>query len=115
MSENNDFKYSVFTRRVFLASPYSGNWHENMAYLKLAIHDCLRRREAPFASHALYPQFLNDSLTVERDKGIQAALMFLPVCHALVAYVDLGISEGMEFELQMARNMDVPVERRRVG
>lgn len=50
-------------RRVIVESPYAGDIERNMRYLRACLADCLRRGEAPFASHAIYtqPGVLDDS------------------------------------------------------
>lgn len=55
---------------VIIESPYAGDVDRNLEYLRAAMRDCLKRGEAPFASHALYtqPGVLDDgSRMVERD------------------------------------------------
>jgi len=66
-------------RRVIVESPYKGNliqrWF-NRRYARACLHDCLRRGEAPFASHLLYtqPGVLRDGVALEREQGIRAGL-----------------------------------------
>lgn len=93
-------------RRVILETPYRGRvivsplegwwlkWR-NRVYARQAVHDCLMRGEAPFASHLLYSQVLHDNWPDERDIGIQAGLTWLAVADASVVYVDRGVSEGV--------------------
>lgn len=83
-------------RRVILESPYAGNVRRNLAYAMAAVRDCLTRGEAPFASHLLYPQLLDDTIPAERALGIEAGLAWGLVAEATVVYVDLGVSSGME-------------------
>ena len=85
-------------RCVVLESPYAGNVERNLAYCRAAMHDCLRRGEAPFPSHALYtqPGVLDDTIPEERALGIEAGLQIGERMDATVVYVDLGISSGMD-------------------
>ena len=41
-------------RFVIVESPYAGDVAANVEYARAAVADCLRRGEAPFASHLLY-------------------------------------------------------------
>lgn len=84
-------------RLVILESPYAGNVERNVAYARAAMADCLRRGEAPIASHLLYtqPGVLDDDVPEERTLGIAAGLQWGRVAEAAVFYVDLGWSRGM--------------------
>jgi hypothetical protein len=86
-------------RRVITESPYAANtMHsvaDHVAYAQDAMRDCLNRGEAPFASHLLYPQALNDDNPAERTLGIAAGLAWAGLCDAVVVYIDLGVSRGM--------------------
>lgn len=61
-------------RRVVLESPLSGDFELNQRYARWCMLECLRRGEAPFASHLLYTQCLDDLVEKERDLGILAGL-----------------------------------------
>lgn len=84
-------------RCVIVESPYAGDVKLNTRYARDCIADCLRRGEAPFASHLLYtqPGVLDDSDPEERNLGIRAGLEIGTRMDATVVYVDLGITEGM--------------------
>ncbi len=59
-------------RLVVVESPYAGDVERNLSYLRACLADCLRRNEAPIASHALYtqPGVLDDTKPEERKKGM---------------------------------------------
>lgn len=86
-------------RRVVIESPFKGATKEdelaNVAYAKACMLDSLRRGEAPFASHLLYTQVLDDSVPEDRELGIAAGFAFGVDVDASVFYVDRGVSEGM--------------------
>lgn len=69
----------------------------NARYLDAALLDCLRRGEAPFASHAIYTRagVLDDMKPDERSLGIVAGFAWRKVAHLTAFYVDLGWSPGM--------------------
>jgi hypothetical protein len=91
---------------VIVESPYAGDVERNLRYVRACMADCLKRGEAPFASHALYtqPGVLDDDEPGQRLLGIRAGLA---IAHALnapsVVYTDLGISKGMEVGIEHAR------------
>lgn len=99
-------------RRVIIESPYAGNVHQNMEYLKRCIKDCLLRGEAPFASHLMYTQVLDDTIPRERADGINAGFAWRDAADATVVYKDLGISEGMKKGIEDAEKKGRPVEYR---
>ena len=86
---------------VVIESPYAPDltWttEENIAYAIRAMHDCLERGEAPYASHLLFtrPGILDDMVTVERELGITAGLVWGANADIIAVYIDHGISGGM--------------------
>lgn len=84
-------------RLVILESPYAGDVERNVTYARACLADCIRRGEAPIASHLLYtqPGVLNDDNPAERTLGIEAGLAWGRVADGAVFYVDLGWSNGM--------------------
>src|SRR6185437_4418161 len=90
-------------RLVILESPFAGNVERNLAYARAAMLDCLQRGEAPYASHLLYPQVLDDTQPAERRTGIEAGLAWGTMADATVVYTDLGLSPGMELGIERAR------------
>lgn len=96
-------------KRVFLISPFAGEVAANVAYARQAMRDCLRRGEAPFASHLLYPQCLDDDNEEERALGMAGGAVYLPIVDAAVCYVERGISRGMRAELMAAFAMSTPI------
>lgn len=101
-------------RLVIIESPYGGDVERNEEYARVAVRDCLRRGEAPFASHLLYtqPGILRDQDPVERMWGINAGLAWGVFADATVVYTDLGISDGMKLGIEHAGRYGRIVERR---
>ena len=97
---------------VCVESPYAGNVAFNVEYAKLAMKDSLSRGEAPFLSHLLYTQVLDDTKPDERGWGISAGLEFQNVADLVAVYVDLGISRGMEIAIDAASIKGLPIEFR---
>jgi len=83
----------------------------NLKYLDLCLADSLRRGEAPYASHAMYPRVLNDAVDEERAQGIQAGFAWHEAADAIMVYSDYGISIGMQLSIQ---NAVKPVEYRKI-
>ena len=110
------------SRLVIMESPYAGrgrwwlgklwdHWR-NIRYARRCMRDCLLRGESPMVSHLLYAQrgVLRDSFPAEREIGIDAGLAWGRVAEATVVYIDRGISPGMSYGIESARNR--PVEYR---
>ena len=90
---------STATRRlVIVESPYAGDIERNVAYARACIADCIRRGEAPFASHLIYtqPGVLDDADARERRLGIDLGLAWGSRADLVAFYVDLGWSNGMK-------------------
>lgn len=80
---------------VIVESPYAGDIERNMRFLKSCMFDCLSRGEAPFASHMLYTQLLNDEISEQRRLGIEAGLAWAERADERVFYLNYGYSPGM--------------------
>lgn len=96
-------------KRVIVESPFAGDIEANLAYVRKCMHDCLKRGESPFASHALYtqPGVLLDDVPEERKLGIQAGFEWRKVADLTIFYLDLGVSSGMRlgFDHCMRHNL----------
>lgn len=89
-------------RLVIIESPFAGDTVRNLRYLKDAVLDCLSRGESPYASHAFFTQFLDDTNPDERALGIDAGLAWGAMADVTVVYTDLGVSTGMQLGIDHA-------------
>ena len=101
---------------IIVESPYAGDIERNVAYAKAALVDCLKRGEAPIASHLLYtqPGVLDDNIPEERKLGIDAGLAWRRVADKAVFYTDFGMSGGMKAALELYQTEFMPVEFRSI-
>ncbi len=76
--------------------------------------DSLGRGEAPFASHLLYTQFLDDNDPGQRALGLRAGQSWLLKAEAVAVYTDLGISPGMKIGIHLAELLTRPIHYRRI-
>ena len=103
---------------VIVESPYAGKTdeetEENIRYARAALHDCLMKGEAPYASHLLYTQegVLDDKKHEERILGIEAGLCWGAKASKTVVYNDLGISKGMKMGIERATRSGRRIEYR---
>ena len=102
-------------RLVIVESPYAADTPEqlaaNVAYARACMRDCLNRGEAPFLSHLLYPQTLDDKIPAQHAVGMKAGLAWGIVADTRIVYIDRGISAGMREALRSA----TPAERRNLS
>jgi hypothetical protein len=95
-------------------------YERNVEYLDACILDSLRRGEAPFASHGLYPGPLNDAKPDERKLGMEAGFVIASALHAgadapRVFYMDRGETPGMAQGRIQAERIGQKVLERRLG
>lgn len=112
---------------------------ENQRYARACMLDSLKRGEAPFASHVLYPLVLDDANGEERKLGMEAGFAWgmaaalvlagrehLPAqwiarlspdagVAGVAAYVDRGVTTGMRKGINRHMNHGLPVEYRRLA
>lgn len=100
--------------RVIIESPLRGEYALNKTYLLLAMRDSLLRGEAPFASHLLYPEVLNDRILSDRELGLRAGFAWAYVADKIVVYEDRGLTEGMKLGLDQHEANDKKITFRRL-
>ena len=110
-------------RRVVIESPFGRNpdgskctpeeYERNRIYVLRCLKHSLDQREAPFASHALYPLVLDDTDKGDRDLGIRAGFAWGQSASRCVVYEDYGITEGMIKGISKWDHYNV--ERRSIG
>lgn len=100
---------------VIIESPYAGDVKRNEAYAKRCMYDSLIRGEAPFLSHALYTQCLDDTVPEDRKLGMEAGWEWIGASDFTVVYEDYGISKGMQEGIALAQNIGHEVRFRKIG
>lgn len=100
--------------KVFL--PWEAELQKNVDYARAAMADCLKRGEAPFASHLLYtqPGVLDDTIPEERKLGIEAGWAWRHAGAKSVVYTDRGTTIGMKMGIDAAEKMGHPIEYRSI-
>lgn len=86
-------------RPTVIESPFAGSTPDehrrNIYFARLCLKDSLLHGEAPFASHLLYPQVLEDLKVDERALGIRCNIEWIRVARRIAVYTALGVSPGM--------------------
>jgi hypothetical protein len=109
-------------RTVVIESPFAGDVARNIRYAKACVRDCLKRGEAPYASH-LYNWFqiftqeglLDDLILEEREQGMLSGFAIGNKLDATVVYEDLGRSNGMTRGIARAQAHEQEIEYRMLG
>ena len=99
---------------VIIESPFAGDVDNNVKYAQACMLDSLKRGEAPYASHLLYTQCLNDLEPKERKLGIEAGLAWGAAADMVVVYVDKGISDGMAKAIEHHKRFRKKIEYRKI-
>jgi hypothetical protein len=100
---------------VILESPFAGDVDANIEYAQKCMHDMLLRGEAPYASHLLYTQqnVLDDTVPEQRKLGIEAGFVWKHMAGMKsVAYLDHGMSGGMQMAKDYCNEHGLPWEER---
>lgn len=100
---------------VLVESPFAGDVETNLRYLKACMLDSLSRGEAPFASHMLYTQVLDDDVADQRALGISAGLAWGQKADFTALYLDRGLSGGMRLGIKAAVACGRLIVERRLG
>ena len=103
--------------RVMIESPYAGEVDKNRKYLQECIRHSISLKEAPFASHQMYTDALNDNNYTERTTGINAGYEWMEWVIYVIFYIDYGMSKGMHLALNKAikLNKDIVFRKLRKG
>ena len=105
---------SPFGKRLDGTTCSAAEIRANIRYARLAMADSFARGEAPFASHLIYPQILNDATPDERRAGIEAGLAWAVHATRAVVYADHGITPGMSVGINRHRERGIEVVARSI-
>lgn len=111
---------SIFSplKLVIVESPYRATPYytaeQHRLYLLNAMQDCLERGEAPFASHHLLPEILDDDDPVARALGIKVGLNWGIHADLIAVYGDFGIGEGMKDAIEHWTKLGKRIEWRKL-
>ena len=91
---------------VYVCSPFSGNPAINAENARRYCRFAVDSGFVPFAPHLLFPQFMNDAVSEERELALFMGIVMLTKCAELWVFGE-RISKGMAQEIRKAetRNM----------
>ena len=103
--KNQDRKYRPL---VYVASAYSGDVTTNTEKAKQYCRFAMEQGQIPLAPHLMFPQFMNDDDSAERELAIFMDVILLGKCDELWVFGD-SISEGMSVEIDVAKKRRQPI------
>lgn len=103
--KNQDRKYRPL---VYVASAYSGDVIKNTEKAKQYCRFAMEQGQIPLAPHLMFPQFMNDDDTAERELAIFMDVILLGKCDELWVFGDI-ISAGMSVEIEVAKKRRQPI------
>lgn len=103
---------------VVIESPYKATeYHsreQHKLYLDFCKQDCINRKEAFFASHGDYPNFLDDDDDAERKFGIECGHAWGDHADIIAVYSDFFVSPGMSDAIKYYEALGKKIEWRRL-
>lgn len=100
-------------KKVYICSPYAGD-KLNASLARVYSRYAINQKVCPVTPHLLYPQFLNDRDPKQRAIGLKCGVELLKLCDELWVF-GRRISEGMSREIDLAKEMDIPIRRFRLS
>jgi len=104
--------------RAIIESPYGGTPEEverNTVYARRCMLWALQQGYAPFLSHLLYTQVLNDNNPEERKLGIEAGFAWREFADITLVFLDYGATKGMRLGIRDAKMKGRRVKEERIG
>ena len=93
-------------KKIFVCSAYRGDIDTNIKRCKEYCRSICMDGNIPIAPHLYFPQFLEDTLGIERDRGIECGLYLLKDCDEVWVFNrDDCITEGMKKEIDFAKKI----------
>ena len=90
---------------VYVCSPYRGDTERNVAYAKELTREVLEHGYTPITPHLYLTQALDDEIPKEWELGLLAGQELLKHCEYILIGWRYGISEGMQQEIVIAREV----------
>ena len=105
--EKAEKKYA-FKPLVYICSPYSGDIEGNIKRTCSFCRFALESNSIPIAPHLMFPQFMEDENSEERELAIFMDIVLMGKCSEVWVLGD-KISNGMAREIEVAKKRRQPV------
>ena len=93
---------------VYICSPFSGKVKKNKRNARKYCRFALEQHTIPFAPHLLFPQFMDDNSSEERQLAMFMNMIMLGHCEELWVFGD-RISTGMKQEIRKAQRKHMKI------
>ena len=102
IAANEKQSLRAFRPIVYICSPYAGDIEANVAAARRYSRFAVDKGYIPIAPHLLFPQFLNDGDSKERELGLFFGNAIMSKCSEIWVFGST-ISNGMAAEIKRAR------------
>lgn len=97
-----------FMKWIYIASPYRGDMDINTMRAKRYARFVARQTAVPICPHIYLTQFLDDTISEEREAGLYLGIQMLKRCSEIWVFGSY-VSEGMTREIEVAQKYNIPV------
>lgn len=102
-------KVKIPSKRVYICSPLKGNINRNVFNARMYCRFAFDKGYVPIAPHIYYPQFLDEGSAKERAAGIRYGLELMWQASEVWVFGEY-ISEGMQAEIDLAKDLKIPIK-----
>ena len=96
-------------KKIFVCSPYRGDIEGNTKTAASVARILSEAGYMPIVPHLYFPNFLREEDQHERILGIELGIELMKECDK-IWIIGTKITTGMEFELETAKELQIPVE-----
>ena len=96
-------------KKIFVCSPYRGDVEKNTKRAAQVARILCECGYIPVVPHLYFPNFLREDDQYERIRGIELGIELMKECDK-IWLLGPKITNGMEYELETAKELQIPVE-----
>lgn len=94
---------------VYICSPLRGDFETNINKANSYCRFAVGQGVVPIAPHVMFTGFLDDNNPEERQMGMAIGIELLKIRSEIWVF-GTGISEGMNAEIMVAKQLKIPIE-----
>lgn len=98
-----------YLKLIYICSPLRGNIAENINKATQYCAYAAQQGVIPIAPHTMFTKFLDDTIPLQREKGLAMGIELLKRCDGLWVCGDT-ISQGMQNEINYAKQQNIPTK-----
>ena len=93
--------------KAYIISPYAGNIEKNSKNAREYCLFAIQKGYLPIAAHMYFPQFFEETIPKEREKGLEMGMEMLKLSDEAWIFYDNRISSGMAKEIKKAKELGI--------